>query len=172
MRRSWTRSRSNPEPRLATCGTVTACPPVRTGVRFDHRRPQSHRDPSPTEWRKDMHPKILSLAVVALLSVSPGSARADTPPDVVVQWNAIMVTTVSGQNPFAQARLAAITQLAVFDAVNAITRDYEPYLDPISAAPGASTDAAAVAAAYSVLSTYVPVALPALDAARASSLAA
>jgi len=32
-----------------------------------------------------------------------------------------------GQSPFAQARLLAITQLAVFEAVNAITVDYKPY---------------------------------------------
>jgi len=118
-----------------------------------------------------MRPKTLSLALIALLSISPGSARADTPVDAVLQWNAIMVTTVSGQNPFAQARLAAITQLAVFDAVNAIAGGYEPYMDPIAAPSGASAEAAAVAAAYAVLSNYVPTALPGLDTARASSLA-
>jgi hypothetical protein len=118
-----------------------------------------------------MFSRILSLAAVALLCISPGSARADAPPDVVMQWNAIMVSTVSSQNPFAQARIAAITQLAVFDAVNAIAGDYEPYLDPISAPVGASTDAAAVAAAYAVLNNYVPAAATALGSARASSLA-
>ncbi len=43
-------------------------------------------------------------------------------------WNAIAVNTAiaNGQNPFAQARFAATTQLAVFEAVNAITREYEP----------------------------------------------
>jgi len=37
--------------------------------------------------------------------------------DVVGEWNAIMVATVSGQSPFDQARFAAITQMAVFEAV-------------------------------------------------------
>ncbi len=46
-----------------------------------------------------------------------------------------MVTTISSQNPFAQARIAAITQLAVFEAVNAITGEFDPYLGPISAQP-------------------------------------
>ena len=44
-----------------------------------------------------------------------------------------MQNTVSIQAPFPQARSAAITQLAVFEAVNAITRDYEPYLGTLFA---------------------------------------
>ena len=112
------------------------------------------------------------IALIALLSMPPSVVRADAAGDVVLDWNAIMVTTVSGQNPFAQARLAAITQVAVFEAVNSITLDHEPYLEPVAAPPGASADAAAVAAAHAVLSFYLPSAAPALDAARATSLAA
>jgi hypothetical protein len=66
----------------------------------------------------------------------------------------------------------AITQLAVFEAVNAITRDYKPYLGTVVAPVGASADAAAVAAAYQVLKTYFPLAAANLDAAYAASLAA
>ena len=65
----------------------------------------------------------------------------------------------------------AITQLAVFEAVNAITGDYKPYLGTVVAPAGASADAAAVAAAYTVLKNYFPLA-PNLDAAYAASLAA
>ena len=65
----------------------------------------------------------------------------------------------------------AITQLAVFEAVNAITGDYKPYLGTVVAPPGASADAAAVAAAYKVLKNYFPLA-PNLDPAYAASLAA
>jgi len=92
--------------------------------------------------------------------------------DVVLDWNAIMQTTVAGQ-AFPSARFAAITQLAVFEAVNAITRDYKPYLGTITviAPAGASAEAAAVAAAHAVLKNYFPGAAAILDAARASSLA-
>ena len=43
--------------------------------------------------------------------------------DAVLDWNEIAVDTAvaNKQNPFAQARYAAIVQLAVFEAVNAIT---------------------------------------------------
>lgn len=92
--------------------------------------------------------------------------------DAVLDWNAIAISTLGGQNPFNQARLMAITQLAVFEAVNAITGQYEPYLGTIVAPAGASADAAAIAAAHTVLKNYVPSAGAALDAARAASLAA
>jgi hypothetical protein len=93
--------------------------------------------------------------------------------DVVLDWNVIAVNTAiaNGQNPFAQARFAAIAQLAVFEAVNSITGDYRPYLGTIVAPPGASADAAAIQAAYRVLSTYFPASASTLDAERANSLA-
>jgi hypothetical protein len=83
-----------------------------------------------------------------------------------------MLTTVSGQSPFAQARYAAITQLAVFEAVNAITHRYKPYLGTIAAPRDASAEAAAVAAAHAVLKNYFPASAASLDATRAISLAA
>jgi hypothetical protein len=93
--------------------------------------------------------------------------------DVVLDWNVIAVNTAiaNGQNPFAQARFAAIAQLAVFEAVNSITGDYRPYLGTIVAPPGASAEAAAIQAAYRVLSTYFPASASTLDAERANSLA-
>jgi hypothetical protein len=92
--------------------------------------------------------------------------------DVVLDWNVIAVNTAiaNGQNPFAQARSAAIVQLAVFESVNAITGEYHPYLGTIVAPPGASADAAAIEAAYRVLRTYFPGSAWTLDADRANSL--
>src|SRR4030088_3511473 len=115
-------------------------------------------------------PRLCSaVAVFGLLVFSPAAAKAD----VVLDWNAIAVTTLvsQGQNPFAQARFLSITQLAVFEAVNAVTQKYEPYLGTVFAPTGASADAAAVAAAYRVLKNYFPGAAN-LDPAYAASLAA
>jgi hypothetical protein len=110
-----------------------------------------------------------SITLVTLLACSPIAARAD----VVLDWNAIAVNTLiaQGQSPFAQARFMSITQLAVFEAVNAITGEYQPYLGTVVAPAGASADAAAVAAAYAVLKNYFPAAAN-LDPAYAASLAA
>ncbi|HEX8030223.1 MAG TPA: vanadium-dependent haloperoxidase, partial [Vicinamibacterales bacterium] len=66
-------------------------------------------------------------------------------------------------------------QLAVFEAVNAITGEYEPYLDPPTSAPdGASVDAAVIMAAHRALTNYftAPATVAALDAARDTDLAA
>jgi hypothetical protein len=106
-------------------------------------------------------------ALVALVLI-PAAGRCD----VVQDWNAIMQSTVSSQNPVPQNRFAAITQLAVFEAVNAITQKYQPYLGTVMAPNNASPEAAAVAAAHIVLKTYFPANATALDTARAASLAA
>jgi len=92
---------------------------------------------------------------VAMAALWPAVARGD----VVLTWNEIAVRTLiqQGQNPFAQARYGAIVQLAVFEAVNAVTGQYDPYIG-IPSAPGASSDAAAATAAYRVLKTYFPAA--------------
>lgn len=76
--------------------------------------------------------------------------------DAALDWNkiAVDIAVANQQNPFAQARYGAIVQLAVFEAVNAITKDYKPYLGTITAPPHASAQAAAIEAAYKVLSTY------------------
>jgi hypothetical protein len=99
-----------------------------------------------------------------------GPASAD---DLVLKWNEIAARTVTATNPFNQARTMAATQLAVFEAVNAITGEYEPYLVPATTAPaGAYVDAAIVVAAHRALTNYFPAAATTLDAARESDLAA
>lgn len=110
--------------------------------------------------------RIAAAACGLLLSTSALSGT-----DPVLEWNAIMVSTTAGQNPFFQARFAAITQLAVFEAVNAIDKDFDPYLGTVAAPRTASAEAAAVAAAHAVLKNYFPANASALDAARAASLA-
>ena len=113
----------------------------------------------------------LVLALVGVVSlVVPSIARAD----VVSEWNKIAIETAiaNNANPFQQARFAAIVQLAVFEAVNAITGDHEPYLGTIEADSGASAEAAAVAAAHRVLSTYFSGSSDALNASRVASLLA
>jgi hypothetical protein len=122
--------------------------------------------------------------VLFVLVVSSSAARAD---DAVLQWNKIAVETLTTQtpalSPFHQARFASIIQLAVFEAVNAITGKYESYLGspvapdatPVNAPFGASAEAAAVAAAHAVLVKYFPGNAPGptgLDAKRGASLAA
>ena len=103
--------------------------------------------------------------------LGPAGAQEPTSDAVVLEWNEIAVATVGAQPPFPAARFMATVQLAVFEAVNAITGDYEPYLGTISAPSGASTEAAAVAAAHGVLKALFPAQGATLDQQRANSLA-
>lgn len=115
--------------------------------------------------------KLLRMSTMLLIGLvsTPAMARAD----VVLDWNAIAARTVlPGQSPFHQVRLMAITQLAVFEAVNAVTGEYEPYLEtPIVAPAVTSAEAAAIAAAHRVLKNYFPL-NTAIDTDRANALAA
>ena len=117
----------------------------------------------------DTKNRVLGLCM--LIATLFGSAVAKA--DAVLDWNLIAVNTAvtNGQNPFAQARNAAIVQLAVFEAVNAVTGDYRSYVGNIDAPRGASADAAAIQAAYRVLVTFFLNSKSTLDASLATSLA-
>jgi hypothetical protein len=91
--------------------------------------------------------RTAALAVAILIGGGPAVAAAD----VVQDWNAHALAATNAQNPFLQARSIAIVQLAVFEAVNAVVGDYEPYLGTVSAPAGASVNAAAIEAAYRAL---------------------
>ena len=110
----------------------------------------------------------VGMLVVSLVT-TPVAARAD----VVLDWDEIAARTViQGQSPFGQARLMAIVHLAMFEAVNAVTGEYQPYLaNPIVAPSVTSADAAAIAAAYKVLKNYFPANM-AIDTDRANALGA
>jgi hypothetical protein len=108
---------------------------------------------------------IAATLVFVGLATSP-ILKADT----VTEWNEIMQTTVAAGNANIQARSGAIAQLAVFEAVNAIVGDYEPYLGTITAPASASPEAAAAAAAHGVLVVLYPSSNSVLNASLAVSL--
>jgi hypothetical protein len=91
--------------------------------------------------------------------------------DPVLEWNRITFEhALNEQPPPEQIRFAAILHLAVFEGVNAVTRDYESTLGTINAPDGASASAAAVGAAHKVLTTYFPDKAAVFDAEREKSL--
>jgi hypothetical protein len=119
--------------------------------------------------------KVSCASVLASVVVcGAASARADA----VTDWTAIMEeSTLRVPDPARPIRVAAIMQLAVFEAVNTIVGRYEPYLiEPyvgrVGAPAAASPEAAAIAAAHRVLIDLLPEQAESLDAKRAVSLAA
>ena len=95
--------------------------------------------------------------------------------NVVVQWNAIASTAIisnAKEGSVTSGVWLAYVHLAVFDAVNAIDHRFQPYLFTTNPPPGANKDAAAVAAAYSVLVSYFPSQQPTLEMQYTASIAA
>ncbi|HEY3518496.1 MAG TPA: vanadium-dependent haloperoxidase, partial [Gammaproteobacteria bacterium] len=78
--------------------------------------------------------------------------------DAVLDWNEVALAEVSasGQLPPDGARTMAMVHVAVFDAVNAIDRRYEPVALKERGPGDASIDAAVASAAYGVLAGLFP----------------
>src|SRR5690349_20135398 len=86
----------------------------------------------------------------------PASASAN----VITDWDekAVAVVTPAGavggsQQVYTAQRLMGLLHAAMLDAVNSIEPRYQPYLVQLSAEPGTSKEAAAAAAAATVLGT-------------------
>jgi hypothetical protein len=94
--------------------------------------------------------------------------------DVVTDWNATFESTLqnpSERGPRVPNRHWAIMHAAMFDAVNGIERSHQPLFVTQAPPPGARSEAAAIQAAYRVLSTLRPTYQAVFDAQLAASLA-
>lgn len=87
--------------------------------------------------------------------------------DPVTEWNTLMLNAIRNEStaPPLASRNLAILHTAIHDAINAITPTYKQYLVRVNAAPDASTEAAAVGAAFKCLTDLYPSQNAAFDAA-------
>jgi hypothetical protein len=111
------------------------------------------------------------LCLVAGFVLTCGTIHAG---NVVTDWNAIASTTIvtnGAKSPGASAVWFAYTSLAVYDAVNAISGQYQPFYYRIAGPANASIGAAAAAAAHRILVNYFPSQKAALDTQFTTSLA-
>jgi hypothetical protein len=77
--------------------------------------------------------------------------------DAITDWNEKAVAFVTPRmSPPAAQRVVAMTHVAMFDAVNSIERRYRPFLVQLPATADTSKEAAAVAAAGTVLAGLLP----------------
>jgi hypothetical protein len=125
---------------------------------------------------------VLSLAATITALAVPVAQRAGATTTesaesaaVVVEWNAHAQTAIiatAGQGPTVAYLHLAMVQGAVYDAVNAIERGYEPYLGaPATADQDDSAPAAVATAAHDVLVALFPLQQATLDERLATSLA-
>jgi hypothetical protein len=108
------------------------------------------------------------LVLASLMLATPANANA------VTDWNAIanQIVVVNGARPGAAAIVdVAYVHVAIYDAVNAIDGRYSVFaVRPVTSPAGASADAAAAAAAYTVLKWLFPAQQAYLDGIYASYL--
>jgi len=120
-----------------------------------------------------MHRTPLIGATLALALVIPGTpaVRAHhSSADVVFEWNQILQDTVpSPQNPLTP-RFFSLTHIAMFDAINTLEREFEPFHVRLRHGSGGSPEAAAAQAAHDVLVALNPSARATYDAALANRI--
>jgi len=116
-----------------------------------------------------MRSRTLSLVVVwSCVATTQASA------DVIGDWNQKAVTFVESRQmapPHAE-RIMALVHLAMFDAVNSIERRYRPGIVQLDPSAKASSEAAAAAAAGTVLASLDPKTAVEMTGAIAASLTA
>jgi hypothetical protein len=116
-----------------------------------------------------MQSRIRSVLVAIALIVPAQTAFAD----VISDWNENAVAFVTPRMvPPAAQRVVAMVQVAMFDAVNSVDRRFLPYLVQLPTAPATSKEAAAAAAAGTVLIGLHPQAEGELKGALTTYLAA
>ena len=115
------------------------------------------------------HRAIWTLAATLGLVIASQSGAQNA----VVGWHAVMESTVAGSGRKNAVALPyyAYVDVAMYDAVTAIDRRFQPFAVRGDAPDRASEDAAAATAAHDVLVHYFPSQAATFDAALASSLA-
>ncbi len=108
---------------------------------------------------------IAATAALALLVPAGRDVRATgAAASVVVEWNQILQDTLAGPQNVLTPRYFAMMHIAMFDAINAIEREFKPYRVRGHYAGGGSPEAAAAQAAHDVLVVINPAATAAYDA--------
>src|SRR5438067_11024953 len=93
--------------------------------------------------------------------------------DVVTDWNNAALDAIRAGNtaPPVASRSLAIVHASIYDALNGITRTYEPYLVQSAVSSSASREAAVSAAAHGALVSLFPASASSFDALHAAILA-
>lgn len=119
-----------------------------------------------------MRTTILGTTLVIALSATTGQnlVASDPPAAVVLKWNQLLQRTLPQPGNPLSPRFYAMTHIAMFDAVNALERDFEPYRVRLRPGLGGSSHAATAQAAHDVLVALNPSAALMYDEALAADL--
>jgi hypothetical protein len=130
--------------------------------------------------KEDIMPRTRSTGALRLLAATFGLASlaltgrdasaASPTADVVLEWNQILQSTAPLPAGVLTPRFYAMMHVAMFDAINAVERDYEPYRVRLPHWTAGSPEAAAAQAAHDVLVAINSSASAAYDEALARQL--
>jgi membrane-associated phospholipid phosphatase len=141
---------------------------------FDSRHPvaSTHESPSVRPHTRTGPTWTTLSASVAALSVLCAAPCYAQGMHVVLEWNLIAsnAAVAGGQNSVVQTRTFAMVQAAVHDALNAIDRRYELYVQAPILPIGGSPEAAVSTAAHDVLVALIPSQAESLNTAYATAL--
>src|SRR4051812_47780118 len=110
---------------------------------------------------------VTTVAALALLASSGRDLAAQTgsgSPTVIYEWNKILQDTIPGGGGAGAPRFYALTHIAMFDAINAVAREFAPYRVQFDHPVNGSAAAAAAQAAHDVIAALNPNATGAYDA--------
>jgi hypothetical protein len=129
--------------------------------------------------KRGRHVQIVSCVFVIALSAAWAPAQSSTSESlsgvaVLDEWgdHITLLGVAVRENALRTQVRTTIAQLAMFDAVNAaLDGNFEPFASKPAAAPGASPEAAAIGAAYTVALYEFPSQVETIDTAYANSIA-
>jgi hypothetical protein len=125
-----------------------------------------------TEARSTSGPRMLGIMLAAAMMAAAGvDVRAEhSSAAVVLEWNRLIQDTLPPPGNPLTPRVYSMTHIAMFDAINTIEREFEPYRVRLRGWGGGSPGAAAAQAAHDVLVALNPSAAATYDAALAADL--
>jgi hypothetical protein len=131
------------------------------------------RGPVPQEVAMNMNRLVWRAGVLAVLSVGAVLSHAKGPAgeaEVIGEWNQILESVLPAGG-LAHPRNYAMLHIAMFDAVNSLTRTHRPYRLRVRGPHSASCELAAAQAARDVLTAQFPASQAIFDAALQARLA-
>lgn len=121
---------------------------------------------------KRAHLFVAWIAGAICMATLPAHAGHENP-EVIVEWNQLLQANIPSTAGLLVPRYYAMLHVAMFDAANAIERQYTPYHARLLANPAASAEAAAAQAGHDILTALIttPEAKAQFDAALQARLA-
>jgi hypothetical protein len=112
----------------------------------------------------------ITLVVTAVAATGVDAGAKHSSRAVVLEWNQLLQNTIAGPGNPGTPRFYAMMHIAMFDAINAIEREFEPYRVRLRPRAGGSPEAAAAQAAHDVLVALNPSAAAEYDTQLAEDL--